>query len=146
MGEATGDGDPFPTAIQSMNLQDTSPLDLADSTQHGLRYGCLETLQETLQLSAEEIANAVGISGRTLSRRRDEGTLTSGESDRLVRLAILFGEVAELFDGDREAARDWLKRPNRGLGHRSPLDAASTFIGTREVQKLIGRIEHGIYS
>ncbi len=51
----------------------------------------------------------------------------------------------ELFNGDREAASDWLNKTSPGLGHRTPLEVARTKEGLSEVLDLITQIEHGVY-
>jgi putative toxin-antitoxin system antitoxin component (TIGR02293 family) len=50
-----------------------------------------------------------------------------------------------LFEGDRDAAADWLTRPQPALGGAVPLELAKTGLGTREVEALIGRLEHGVF-
>ena len=72
--------------------------------------------------------------------------MTSGESDRLLRTARLFRLAVDLFDGDRQAARQWLQTPKRALGGATPLDHAATEVGAREVEDLVGRAEHGVVS
>jgi putative toxin-antitoxin system antitoxin component (TIGR02293 family) len=47
---------------------------------------------------------------------------------------------------DAEAAQQWLKTPARALGFESPLHFAETEAGAREVENLLGRIEHGVFS
>ena len=59
--------------------------------------------------------------------------------ERLVRLAT---DVM----GDEEYGRRWLESPQRGLGGKTPLDFARSEVGAREVEDLLGRIEHGVYS
>lgn len=132
--------------IRSLNLEASSPLAVADQIEEGLGYEKLEALQNALQLSGEQIAEAIGISPRTLSRRKDRRVLTHTESDRVVQLGMLFDEAVMLFDGELEAARDWFKRPNRALDDKAPLAVANTFVGAREVDRLIGRLEHGVFA
>ena len=50
-----------------------------------------------------------------------------------------------LFNGDQPTGRDWLTRPARAFNGQRPLDFAETEMGAREVEDLIGRIEHGVY-
>ncbi len=49
-------------------------------------------------------------------------------------------------EGDEDAALRWLKTPLPILGGESPLAHARTEAGGREVELLMGRIEHGVYS
>jgi putative toxin-antitoxin system antitoxin component (TIGR02293 family) len=66
------------------------------------------------------------------------------ESDRLVRIARLFGRALDLFDGNVDAARTWLATQQPALGDLAPLELAKTDVGTIEVERLIGRLELGL--
>ena len=66
------------------------------------------------------------------------------ESDRLVRASRVFGRALELFEGDDEQTRRWLTTPATALGGRTPFDLARSEVGGKEVETLIGRLEHGI--
>lgn len=132
--------------IRSLDLRAESRLELTQQIEEGLPYEKVEKLQEALSLPKEELAEAISVSPRTLSRRREEGRLTSGESDRLIQLGVLFDRALQLFEGDEEAARDWFRGSNRALGGRSPLGVAHTFVGAQEVLNLAGRLEHGVHS
>jgi putative toxin-antitoxin system antitoxin component (TIGR02293 family) len=48
--------------------------------------------------------------------------------------------------GDPEKAHNWLRRPNRALHNRLPMDLLETESGARVVETILARIEHGIYS
>jgi uncharacterized protein (DUF2384 family) len=45
-----------------------------------------------------------------------------------------------------EDARTWLTSPVRALGGETPLRYASVEPGVREVERLLIRLEHGVYS
>jgi putative toxin-antitoxin system antitoxin component (TIGR02293 family) len=64
----------------------------------------------------------------------------------LLRLSLVFEKAVNLFEGDTDAARAWLGRPNKALGGETPLSAVETEIGAREVEDLIGRLEHGVFA
>jgi putative toxin-antitoxin system antitoxin component (TIGR02293 family) len=113
----------------------------------GLAVAEFDALRELLGITVEGLADRIGMSIATLSRRRQTGRpLDAGHSDRLLRLARLFRLATELHDGDEEAARDWLSKPARALDGETPLDRADTEAGAREVENLIGRLEHGVYT
>ena len=44
-----------------------------------------------------------------------------------------------------EASRSWLKTENPGTAGEAPLSYADTEFGAREVENLLGRIDHGIF-
>lgn len=121
------------------------PGELIRQIQKGLRFTELETLQQTLGLPFEQLAAKLCISRSTLHRRKAAGRLSPDESDKVMRLSRLLEHATKVF-GDVEKARAWLKFPQRGLGGAIPLDYAQTEVGAREVDRLLGRIDYGVYS
>lgn len=102
-------------------------------------------LQELVAVSEEDLGRLVGISPATLHRRKKTGRLDTPESERVVRIARLFGMSMEVFE-TKEAAREWLKCEHPGLADESPLSYMDTEFGAREVENLLGRIDHGVFS
>lgn len=119
--------------------------ELADRSRAGLPYSALESLQARFGLAREEMASTLRVPLRTLARRKQARRLSPGESDRLVRLARIATQAANVLGSD-EKAGSWLHRPNRALGGTVPLALLDTDIGTREVEGVLGRIEHGEFS
>ncbi len=101
-------------------------------------------LLELLRIPEEELGRLLGISPATLNRRKKARQLATPESERIVRFARLFGLGMEVF-GSEEAAREWLKAPNPGTDGESPLSYADTEFGAREVENLLGRLDHGVF-
>lgn len=121
--------------------------DVAARVKAGLPVTEFDALRELLGLTVECLAGKIGISIATLSRRRQSGQpLDAGRSDRLLRFARLYRLAADLHDGDEEAARAWLRKPAGALDGETPLDHADTEAGAREVENLIGRLEHAVYT
>jgi putative toxin-antitoxin system antitoxin component (TIGR02293 family) len=111
----------------------------------GLAVQELEDLRSSLGLSMERLVPMLGISRATLHRRKSSGKLGLAESDRVIRFARLMGKAVEVLESE-ENARSWLTSPQVGLGGAVPLEYAETEVGAREVEDLLGRIEHGVYS
>lgn len=112
----------------------------------GLPAACALALKGVLGLSNDELAALLGVSARTMARWDPGKTrldLVSG--DRLVRSARLFAIAAEVLESEEAAAR-WLKSAQRGLGGAVPLHLATTDVGARAVEALLGRMEHGVYT
>ncbi len=61
------------------------------------------------------------------------------------RQAKVIARAEDLFESKANAAR-WLKSPLRLLGGKTPLEMTETSSGAREVEQLLGRIEHGVVS
>jgi len=126
--------------------QALSTPELIAQVREGLPYTELEVLQQSLGVPMESLAAKVGLSRATLQRRKkNAGTLNAIQSDRLVRLARLVGKAVDVL-GSEADARQWLTSAQRGLGGAAPLDYADTEVGAREVENLLGRIEHGVFS
>jgi uncharacterized protein (DUF2384 family) len=51
-----------------------------------------------------------------------------------------------LFKGERDAAVEWLTAAQPALAGAVPLDFARTDLGAQEVERLVGRLEHGVFS
>lgn len=122
---------------------DVSP-PLVNRLRDGFPMAEFRLLQDLLRISEEELGRFLGISPATLHRRKKSGRLETPESERIVRFARLFGLCMEVFE-TREAAREWLKSPNPGTAGEAPLSYADTEFGAREVENLLGRIDHGVF-
>lgn len=129
----------------SVGLASSDPQRVIGELRRGLPFAAFDQLQEKLGITARTLAAVVGIADRTLTRRRKEGRLQTDESDRLFRIGSLYDRAVEVL-GSEEAARTWLKTSRSALGDRSPLDSADTEPGAREVEDLLGRIQHGVFS
>ncbi|HBZ70018.1 MAG TPA: hypothetical protein DEP35_09900 [Deltaproteobacteria bacterium] len=133
-----------PGALALLGLPASSTSNLVAEVERGLPFSSLERFKQHTALPWEAICALVQLPMRTLTRRRAAGRLDSAESDRLVRAARLYHQMLQLFEGDEEDARAWLTRPQRGLGGATPLEFARTETGAREVEQLLGRLEHGV--
>lgn len=58
----------------------------------------------------------------------------------------IYEAAVSLFNGDDNAAMEWLNAPARGLGGMRPIDKAQSEAGTREVLVLIARLIDGVFS
>lgn len=99
---------------------------------------------ESQGLTRDDIRRIIPV--RTLDRRIAAGeNLKIEEADGLARLLRVVKAARDLFQND-ENADTFLRNPNPALGERIPIHMAQTDIGAREVETIIGRLSHGIYS
>ena len=87
----------------------------------------------------------LGISKATINRRRVTGRLSPSEAARMVGFARLFGQAVAVLES-KDHACQWLSSPQFGLGGAIPLEYARTEVSACEVENLLGRVEHGVYS
>ena len=116
--------------------------ELRETVKAGLPYASLEALMSKFGLDRQEVAAALHLSQRTIARRKKEQRLQTDESDRLLRLARVSAQATGTL-GSEDKAAQWLRRPNRALGNQSLLDIIDTDIGAKQVEEVLGRIEHG---
>ena len=124
-----------------------SDTELIGVVREGLPSASLDAVFEYLapaQIPQAVLYGVVG-SGRTLQRKRaTRAALSPAESDRLARLARVLVRAADAL-GDDEKARTWMAEPNRALGGVRPIDLLDSDTGTLTVDRLLGRIEHGVF-
>ncbi len=128
-----------------LNINEASLEALRERVRSGLPYGAMESLMHQLALGTDELGDVVGIPRRTLARRKRLGSLSPEESDRLLRIGRIAATAVEVL-GSRDKAARWLHRSNRALGGDCPLELLDTDLGSRQVEEVLGRIEHGVFS
>ncbi len=119
--------------------------DLIEIVRSGLPHAALESVLDLLGLSVDVVSASLSLPKRTLARRKKQERLTAAESDRLLRLARVAAAAVGVF-GDPHKASAWLQKPNRALGKATPLSRMDTDVGVRQVERVLGRIEHGVFS
>jgi len=99
-----------------------------------------------LGIRAAKVGPVVHIREKTLERRLKAGTrLKPDESERVARLMRIISLAMSVLESE-DNARRWLQRPLRELGGQTPLQLAATEPGAREVERVLGRIEHGVFA
>lgn len=112
----------------------------------GLPASVLTRLANHFDVRLADIQHLVGLSKATGTRTRGKAApLKALASDRAYRLASVLALARGVF-GDDENAREWFKEPIPALRGQRPLDLLDTEVGTQEVIRVLGRIQHGVYS
>jgi putative toxin-antitoxin system antitoxin component (TIGR02293 family) len=120
-----------------------SDFDLVEAIERGLPTAAVESVIRDGTFSAGEIHELV-LPRRTLGHRKEKGQpLTAEESDRLTRAVRLATRAEEAIGNAAKAAR-WLRKPNRALLGKRPLDLLESDVGARMVEQVLGRIEYGL--
>ena len=126
-------------------LRDPEAAYVVGRVRDGLAMAEFQTARGLLGLTDERLAGLLGMSRATLHRRKKAGHLDRMESDRLVRFIRLFARAVEALGGE-DGARSWLAAPALAFQGECPLDFADTEVGAREVEALLMRLEHGVFS
>ncbi|OPY70736.1 MAG: hypothetical protein A4E57_00353 [Syntrophorhabdaceae bacterium PtaU1.Bin034] len=130
------------------------PVDFDALIKKGMPWAALYHVKKQFDLPDETLARIIGVSLRTVARKRsgsqrpDEPAakrLSPVESDRLYRFARIVALAEDVFES-REDAIEWLNTKQHGLGGAVPINMLQTDAGSREVEELLLRIEHGVIS
>jgi putative toxin-antitoxin system antitoxin component (TIGR02293 family) len=128
-----------------------TPLEAHDLIARGLPAVTLVHLGEQAGLNPARLVEALGMSLRTLQRRRGDRdrdrdrALSPEQSGRAWKFAELLGRATAAF-GSREDALIWLQRPAMALDGRRPIDLLRTPAGAEIVDDHLIRVEHGVYT
>jgi putative toxin-antitoxin system antitoxin component (TIGR02293 family) len=121
--------------------------DLVDAVQSRLTFADLERFRRELAQTRAQFSSLMNVSERTLARYADDATrhVDAAIAERALRLARIQA-LAEYVLEDATAGRQWLATPQPGLRGRAPNDLIGSEFGAREVETLLNRIEHGVYT
>ena len=126
----------------------------------GVRVRSMDDLEKTisqglpkraLRITVKRIYPSAGDARRAMFRIVPEATfkrrvrLSHAESERTERLGRVIAAAEDTWH-DQTDAREWLTKPHPELGGRSPLEAAMTELGARQVEELLDRLSYGVPS
>ncbi len=132
-------------ALPLLKEQELSLPQAIREIENGLPVSSFTAIRNDLGITDKDLAQVIRVPKSTLAVRKKRGRFSFEESERLYRVQRLLLKAVDVF-GDLEMARKWLKEKAYGLGDVSPLEFARTEIGAREVENLLGRLEHGVFS
>ena len=123
-----------------------SSLEAHDAISKGFDPKALFHLIENVGVLATEEAlqGVLGISQRTLQRKRKAERLSSDQSSRMWRFAEILAQATNAL-GSQEEAERWMMEPAMGLDNRRPIDLLSTVAGAEAVEDHLTRMEYGVY-
>lgn len=91
-----------------------------------------------------DLVRWLGMSDRTLARRRKAGLLDLTEAERLLRLVRLKLQANSVLGRTGGHATRWMVTANRALGGMSPMTAIATEQGAALVSSLLLQLQEGV--
>jgi len=126
-----------------------NPFDVHEMLLQGLPGKALTHLVDSVVVLRKpaSLEKAVGISLRTLQRRKDAPMkpLSQEQSSRTWKFADVLARATSVL-GSQDEAEQWLERPAIGLNQRRPIDLLATAAGTEIVEDFLRRLECGVYA
>jgi putative toxin-antitoxin system antitoxin component (TIGR02293 family) len=141
--------------LSLMAVHAMDPMQRVALVRAGVPSILLVRLAEKMAISKEQLYATIGVPRATASRKvREQKTLNPDESERLLGIARLVGQVesmvrdsgnAEDFDAAKWVAA-WLQAPQAALGGQRPAELMDTAEGRELVSDLLARMQSGAYA
>jgi putative toxin-antitoxin system antitoxin component (TIGR02293 family) len=113
--------------------------------EQGLPLATLEEFATYSGFAMKDLLEVV-IPLRTLKHRRQrQEPLSAEESDKLARVARLWGFALKVF-GNPDKARRWLTKPKVRFEEKTPLQMMRTGLGAIGVEEMLGQIDEGYFA
>jgi putative toxin-antitoxin system antitoxin component (TIGR02293 family) len=141
--------------LDYVELFRATPLDRIKLVKSRLPASQAKTIIRDLAIPSGSASRALHVSVSTLNRKtKMREALTQDESERVLGLAKLIGQVQSMVDdsGDpsgfdaREWTARWLSEPLPALGGARPLDLMDTMEGQSLVAETLARVQSGAYA
>jgi putative toxin-antitoxin system antitoxin component (TIGR02293 family) len=113
--------------------------------ERGIPKSALDRAKRATGLTYAVLAQLLSVSAKTIERKKPTERFDDTASERLVKLGEIIALGREAL-GDDEALQQWLVRPLRPLGGKSPVDLMRNMYGLEMIKQLLGRIQYGVYS
>lgn len=138
-----------------MDLYRASPAKRIEVIKAGIPADRVKRLSSELRLDQQVLFQALNFKTATVNRKAARGgALSVEESERVVGLAKLIGQVEAMVDeaGEPEGfdapvwLADWLREPLPALGGDKPIDLLDTMEGQALVAQALSQIQSGAYA
>lgn len=130
----------YPQPLSPFNEQEI----IARSRQGVLRAEA-DRVAALVGLTDKEMATALGLSASYLHRLKTDKRISQDASERLLLLENLLQHALDTFEGKAATVLGWLRAPLRELDHQTPWQTLDTVTGYQLVDRVLGRIDHGIF-
>ena len=137
---------PLPAALASLETVVAGAFALVMQARTGVPAKTAFAVAGLLQLSADELADVLHLTAKTLRTYRDANKrLAPAASEQVLKLLALARQGSEVF-GEATAFRRWLGKPAYGLDNQLPLSLLQTSGGIDLVAEEVSRIAYGDFA
>ena len=111
-----------------------------------LKKSNLLSVTRKFRFSNKQAAKIGGVGLRTFQRQRSTAHLSVSASESLLKLAEVYENGLQAFDGDAAAFMKWLLAPIPALNNSTPVDMLTSQMGAQLVNEELLRIEYGLFT
>lgn len=132
-----------------------SPLERISMIKHGVRAAEAKRIFSDLAIAQGAVLKALNLSPATVNKKaKQDGTLSPGESERVLGVAKLVGQLQAMVQdsGDAEGfsaaawMSRWLNEPLPALDGVRPIDLMDTMEGQALVSAALAQVQSGAYA
>lgn len=114
-------------------------------SRQGVLRAEVDRVAALIGLTDKEMAAALGLSASYLHRLKTDQRISQDASERLLLLENLLQHALDTFEGRAPTVLGWLRVPLRELDYQTPWQTLDTVTGYQLVDRVLGRIDHGIF-
>ncbi len=130
---------------QFMPTAPKSILDYVKIANKGIKKQSVTRLAGLMKIPMRDMAVLLNISYKTLGRKKETDLMDSVSSSLSIEIAETILKGLSVFE-DSDKLTCWLQKENRALQGERPLNLLNTPTGIKMVNRLLIRIEEGIYT
>ncbi|WP_020601835.1 antitoxin Xre/MbcA/ParS toxin-binding domain-containing protein [Spirosoma spitsbergense] len=136
---------PFVASSQSLLPRLLTEQEIITRSRQGVLRVEADRVADLVGLTDKELAAALGLSASYLHRLKLDQRISQDASERLLLLENLLLHALDTFEERSKTVLNWLRSPLRELDYQTPLQALDTVTGYTLVDRVLGRIDHGIF-
>ena len=122
-----------------------SEQEIISRSRQGVLRAEADRVAQLVGLTDKEMAAALGLSTSYLHRLKTDQPMSRDASERLLLLENVLQHGLDTFDGRATTVLNWLRSSLRELDGQTPLQTLDTVTGFTLVDRVLGRIDHGIF-
>lgn len=126
-------------------LRPFSEQEIIALSRQGVLRAEADRVADLVGLTDKEMAKALGLSASYLHRLKTDQRISRDASERLLLLENLLQHALDTFEGKAATVLGWLRVPLRELDYQTPWQTLDTVTGYQLVDRVLGRIDHGIF-
>ncbi|WP_207632508.1 type II RES/Xre toxin-antitoxin system antitoxin [Foetidibacter luteolus] len=128
-----------------MPQEPITSLDFVSVSDKGIPKQSVANLAGIMDVPMKDIASLLNLSYKTLGRKKNSDALDSLSSSLSIEIANTIAKGLSVFE-DADKLNRWLQKENRSLNGKKPFELLRTPTGIKLVNRLLGRIEEGVYT
>jgi putative toxin-antitoxin system antitoxin component (TIGR02293 family) len=125
--------------------EDAPAFALMEAAERGVTREMLDHLAARLHRTPASMAEWLRISPSSIRRHKPTDVFKPQVSESVLHIAEVVTRGIDVF-GSEEKFNRWLTEPIHALGDKTPESLLKSRFGIEMVLRILGRIEHGIYS